>query len=378
LKCEFYINCLHLITLEDHLIRLFVTAFPFGLNDKIEHYGNVGDTKLDYKTKNSPYFTSSIPRRKRSHGRKKQYYNRSINQSIATFSHWWSTKQHDHNQLDGFYQLMRSLQTKGVNGLAAYLFELEDYDKRLVSQAICAFLSSRPLKSVENKPKTKFNYLVVPFMNKAIELLKLENLLRLSKIRKELPEDIVNDFINYRITYKSNPPISLSTSNYGKFLQNLDNTTVEHILNTPCDCHDSRFLYTPANHIVTGNLEIVSDSFTRMVLSKGAKFRLAERIDFPNTQTTVAKVIFNYFQRIATKKNIPMSSLLKPLKIAYNTLNARIRILMYNNSIDSVSIRAIIRTFTGTLITFIRISLLHRPIKPVITLCLFVKSIMLR
>jgi hypothetical protein len=331
----------NLIQLENHLIRLFVTAYPFGLNDKIENYGNVSEIKNDYKNKNSPYFTIKIPRRKRGHGQKsKSKKNLNNTQAIASFNSWWSLQLTLNNPLKGFYQFIRSLTNINTICLCNYLLKMDYQGIRLAVQAVCAFLSSRNMATQNLKEKPKFNYLVVPFINKAVESLNLENLMKQSKIRKNLPPELIKSFVNYRITYKNDPPISLSVCNYGKYLNNLDNHKLKRILESPCECSNSTFIYKPVNHIITGNLEIISNSFTREVLSKGAKFRIPTQIDFPETQTAMANVIYKYFNTFANKHGIPMTNLLKPLKIAYAILNHRLKyIQIQQEAINNFDIR---------------------------------------
>ena len=40
-----------------------------------------------------------------------------------------------------------------------------------------------------------------------------------------------------------------------------------------CNCSSSRFLYAPAGHVITGNLDIVKNTELRNLINKGPSFR---------------------------------------------------------------------------------------------------------
>ena len=46
-----------------------------------------------------------------------------------------------------------------------------------------------------------------------------------------------------------------------------------------CSCSSSRFLYTPANHVITGNLDIVKHTELRNLINKGPAFREQNNIN---------------------------------------------------------------------------------------------------
>ncbi len=79
-----------LLKSEDFWIRQFITAFPFGLNDKVKQYGcalSITDPMLH---KGQPYFCAKVRRKRRSHGKRKRFRN-SINikfeEELKQFSH---------------------------------------------------------------------------------------------------------------------------------------------------------------------------------------------------------------------------------------------------------------------------------------------------
>ncbi len=57
---------------EDFWIRTLVSAFPFGLNDKIKGYGCATEIGAPGLHKGVPYFSAKMDRRKRGHGKKRR------------------------------------------------------------------------------------------------------------------------------------------------------------------------------------------------------------------------------------------------------------------------------------------------------------------
>ena len=92
---------------------------------------------------------------------------------------------------------------------------------------------------------------------------------------------ILNYFNNSEtpiICYKYNKPIRSSIFNLNKIV-----TDINIDSNTPvsCNCQNSKYLYLPVGHVITGNLTVIPDSRVRFIISKGPKFRFPSNIDFP-------------------------------------------------------------------------------------------------
>ena len=79
------------------------------------------------------------------------------------------------------------------------------------------------------------------------------------------------------ICYKYNDPIHNTILNFNKVVSDLD---IETSVTDYLDCKDSKFCYQPADHIVTGNLRIITDSQSRSVISKAPKYGFQAHIDF--------------------------------------------------------------------------------------------------
>ena len=53
-------------------------------------------------------------------------------------------------------------------------------------------------------------------------------------------------------------------------------------------CQNSNYLYSPAGHAITGNLNVIPDSRVRYIISKSPKYRFPSNIDFPKCRREIA------------------------------------------------------------------------------------------
>ncbi|MCP3684200.1 MAG: GIY-YIG nuclease family protein [bacterium] len=61
-----------LLQVEDFWIRTLCSVYPFGLNEKVKGYGIATDIVDPSLHRNNPYLIVQLPRRKRSHGKKRR------------------------------------------------------------------------------------------------------------------------------------------------------------------------------------------------------------------------------------------------------------------------------------------------------------------
>ena len=81
---------------------------------------------------------------------------------------------------------------------------------------------------------------------------------------------ITNLHLSYRFSYTYTKPIASKIFNHKKVLENF---TFMEIKSKPpeCSCSSSPFQYSPAGHVVTGDLNIIDNAKLRDLLSKGPK-----------------------------------------------------------------------------------------------------------
>ena len=74
-------------------------------------------------------------------------------------------------------------------------------------------------------------------------------------------------------------------------------------------CADSPFLYPPAGHVVTGDLNCIHDKGLRSLFEKGPKYRLPSRIDFTKCRNIVEEALQSYCKRWCKIENVGVHAL---------------------------------------------------------------------
>ena len=96
---------------------------------------------------------------------------------------------------------------------------------------------------------------------------------------------------------------------YKKFVQSID---VDSFLsdNTvlPCECHNSPFLNQDHNHVINGNLEIVTNSELRNLISKGPKYREPAQFSCEKAKVEILKGIDNCINNWSNRRGIPAAA----------------------------------------------------------------------
>ena len=75
-----------------------------------------------------------------------------------------------------------------------------------------------------------------------------------------------------------------------------------------CDCHSSRFNYSPLGHVITGDLNIVLNPKLRDIFRKGPKYRLPGKIDWSLIYDLICKGVLDC-QTEWVKNHVPQTVL---------------------------------------------------------------------
>ena len=84
------------------------------------------------------------------------------------------------------------------------------------------------------------------------------------------------------------------------------------------DCQNSNYLYSPAGHVITGNLNVIPDSRVCYIISKGPKYRFPSNIDFPKCRREIAASL-NDFSQIYPSELYALTFLLDNIFIRFGT-----------------------------------------------------------
>ena len=90
-----------------------------------------------------------------------------------------------------------------------------------------------------------------------------------------------------------------------------------------CSCSLSTYLYSPAGHVVTGNLNIVKNLKLRDILSKGLKYREPTTFSWKYNCKLVMDPVEDYARRWAKQGEVELDSLSEWIKSIRHLLKRR-------------------------------------------------------
>ena len=110
------------------------------------------------------------------------------------------------------------------------------------------------------------------------------------------------------VSYRYTKTISSSIFNHIKTISEfeLDKFTAKEYV---CDCQNSPFVSNYHGHVITGNLEIISNLALRKLISKGPKFREQNKIAWGKDKKIILDAIENHAKSWAKKENSDISIL---------------------------------------------------------------------
>ena len=293
------------INREDFWIRALVTAFPFGLNDKIKGYGLISKGVNPLSHKNTPYFCMKFPSTKKFHGKRRRTNKNisieSINQALALYT----------DQSCNIKILFHKLFTLSKRNMKQMFNKIQSqnletsYANRLCFEAVFDHRFSKKQKEVCNNSKI---YLPVDFPNKAMDKIKLHTLFKDKRIRKltQIPDKDLGDVI---VAYKAPPAAGSLILNHGKFLRQLNLETLKKIISSDCNCANSDFKYDQCGHVYTGNVDIVQNIALRKIFSFGTKYRIPRKMNWNDVQDACRKGLIDFKQKLVKKFKLDMQKL---------------------------------------------------------------------
>ena len=215
---------------------------------------------------NTPFFSYTQPRKKRSHGHRKSNLQTALDYTdfIYKINDLYTTREHR-----TLYTLLRSVSQQYLKN-TLYHIASENKSIRLEAyQIILAFYSQfcQPKKSISKH----IVYFTLPFVHKLQEDVNLNRILNCKAVKSHLP--LPAKKFNIYISYKYGPTIGQKIFNYNKVLSSLPLYKEGDLL--ACDCNDkfSKFVYKPHGHVHTGNLELIENVPLRNIMKMGSKFR---------------------------------------------------------------------------------------------------------
>ena len=166
----------------------------------------------------------------------------------------------------------------------------------------------RPLPTKKRKPRPKFR-MDIRFSSKAFDFINLPKLLRHRDVLDVISNspDLTEEDIP-SVVYTLTDPIRRKIFNYNKFVASLDlDQAHNNIDSIPCYCSsfDPKYKDPVHQHILTGDLSIINNSFLQSLLLKGPKYREPEKINFEEAYDRINLALENLIDTYACNKKKP-------------------------------------------------------------------------
>ena len=315
---------------EEYWIKELGTASPYGCNDNVSSIGNL--TSPLCSNVNVMNLFPSFNRKKRSHGTR-HYTPPRNNQVLFT------------DLLDLVFKPL------GIHHIRTKLFSLplpslnklyneclqssfldqssREYKLNSIILDIANCRLFKPVNSSLSKDSPD-RFLHLKFANKGIDAININNILHNKNVRKTIPPYFKYQS-NPKISYTYTRSIASKLFNYRQSLQ--DWRFTNHDYDSPCSCSSSQFLYQPAGHIVTGDLNIVDNTCLRDLISKGPKYREPQKFSWKYNFKLIMESVEDYARSWAKQEEVELDTLSEWVKSIKHQLKCRI--YMVSRSVDT-------------------------------------------
>ena len=194
----------------------------------------------------------------------------------------------------------------------------------------------KPVVEHADKEEPK-NFLSLQFANKGLDAINLANILHHKSVKEKIPP-YFNDKSVPKISYTYTTPIAPRIFNYKKVLQNL---RIDDFKAKPpdCSCASSPFKYSPSGHVITGDLNIISNESLRNVLSKGPKYREPKSINWNFNFKLLMDAVEDYARKWNKREqDTEIDSLSEWVKAVRSLIQLRIKKLRRSMNANATSI----------------------------------------
>jgi hypothetical protein len=159
-------------------------------------------------------------------------------------------------------------------------------------------------KSAKSAKVDSFGFV---FLNKGIGVVNLSNILRHKIFQSCIPEYFKSKYIP-RISCIYTATIASKLFNYKHTLQSLD---IDHLTHNPptCSCSSSPFNYSPAGHVITGDVDIVENEDLKSLIRTGLKFTEPRPFNWRQNFVPIINAVEDYAKRWAKRENEELDTL---------------------------------------------------------------------
>ena len=129
-------------------------------------------------------------------------------------------------------------------------------------------------KNYNKKPSGHFQldrtFIVLNYPGKLYDFINYNRLLNSGIALRNWPSRFTRPKIN--VTFRLSKPLGVEICNNNDICRSTDCNQLVDIITKQCDCTSSTYKYPPLNHIVTGNLNYITNINLRNIMEKGYKF----------------------------------------------------------------------------------------------------------
>ena len=311
------------------------TVYPFGLNDRI------GDEYMENRNHDNVF--SKFPPLKKIKERFKIRTKCDTSNTFVVDNFTYIINDSIRTNLKNTMNLIRVLLSSMKRSHCRILFDKitsflsEKHDSYPFSQFFLAALDiikskigNPPIPSKSTK-KPPSNICRITFANKAVDFINIHKILKDNNILQALPVNLRND--PPMVVYNLTSTIRSKIFNYKNFVQSLD---VDNFLRDdtilPCDCDNSAFKDVHHGHIVSGNLDIVTNATLRKLISKGPKYREPNTFSYTKAKNSIVIGIDECINTWSTKRNVPIAEFNEWKCAILRKIDERISFLENNNN----------------------------------------------
>ena len=142
-----------------------------------------------------------------------------------------------------------------------------------------------------------------------MDFINLPKILRSVTLKESRPSAMTDEDVPM-VVYCLSQPIRSRILNYSKFVKSFDLKTFANDENSiPCYCHqfDPKYFDNHHQHILTGDLSIITNSKLRDLISKGPKYREPCKIDFLSARESIELGIETFLESFANKNKVEVT-----------------------------------------------------------------------
>ena len=300
------------------------TAFPLGLNDRIQGLGIAGNV-TDRSFKDYNYFRiANLLDKKKSKRRGRRLRKNKGKIDTEDFRNFCDDLKNLHNSE------VKCLESLILGKKRAFLekfivsreFQTVNNEIRHIIQNRVDFTRrTRPVrKDIEEISwKMKFSHKIIADVN-------LNSITNTREVKGALPNELQKRG-KFRQVFSYGRTIGSKILNYNKALKEAGDLSYDDMTNMSCNCDSSEFRDQHHGHVVSGNLRLIENSKLRQLCSYGAKFREVPSLNKETVKNQFRADTEELIKKLVKKLKIPRAKFKKWKEKVLAQFNSRIDFL---------------------------------------------------